>query len=444
MGKQKKRIIFIAITNIFTLLILLLMPGCNGEEVTPEFPRPNPAMASASPVILSGDVYNSQSSAKLDGATVDIYGSDGSKLTSVFSGANGKFSYDISNAGEASYKLVTTASGYGSSFKTVAADVTNKSIKSVSIPIDKLESVSGIIHPVGNDLISITSKESKDNQMLTLQSPAEAVTQNTSVQLAIIPVNNVATPQNSSGSTCLCVGGITPAGITFSKPLVLTFPLPYKNDAGSQLVLYEYVNNAWQPTSSIATVDNSGYLASANISNTGTFALFDNTLLSGNVTLDKNSKVSEQRSFTFSSGTLEAELPGVITYQTSSQNIITEAPSDEWIFNTLAQRFGADFSIVSAPGSFPESITFNVAWPGAAGNPYKANADGSGNINRPGESGSWSLKVVFESYSETFANVELNNPGHWQITVNGSISNWKVAQTVWVWTSHDQGAVIEY
>jgi hypothetical protein len=240
------------------------------------------------------------------------------------------------------------------------------------------------------------------------------------------------------------VASLLPAGVTFASPITLSFPLPYKFKANDQVSLAELVNNVWQVSTVKAVVDATGYTATVNVSKTGQYSLQDNTSVSGTVTMHKAGGVLEERSFTFTSGILKVELPGVLTYTRTSTNVITEVPSDEWIFNTLAQRFGARFAAAGGPGATPVTVAFNVAWPGPTANPNKLNADGSGNVYRPFESGSWSIKVTYESYTDQFANAVLDNPGYWQVTVTGSMNNWREKSRVWVWTAHNQGGVFEY
>ena len=439
--KSKKTSSTMILFFVFTLFIII---SCESSETGPVVNRANPAAAAAQALILSGDVIDAQSSAGLSGATVRILKTDGTLITSLVAGSSGDFSYDISNVNEETLKVTATASGYGSTFALTKVDLTNKITKVVSIPLDKIQSTQVTVTSDGGSSTA-TSTESKGGYSVTLSVPSGAVSQSTSMQLAQLPVNNVDALQNASSNAIASVVNLQPDGISFAKAVKLTFPLPYKMNANDQLPLYKYVNSTWQTTGIYAIVDNTGYLAIAEITSTGEYSLVDNTKIAGTVeSVFKTKEITEERSYSFSSGTLSVELPATMTFTRASQNVITEVPTDEWIFNTLAQLYGMNFMLASGPGSIPQTAKFQIAWPGAEGNPYKQNSDGSGNINRPDESGDWSLKIVFESYSETFANVTLDNSGYWQVTVNGTVSNWREKDRVWVWTAHNQGGVFEY
>ncbi len=440
------------LTSLFTLTILvaalLVVTSCDSSETGPVVTRPNPPSSPAQPLILAGNVVDSKSSAGLNGATVEILKTDGSKVTTLTAGSNGSFSYDISNVNAEDLKVTATANGYGFSFVNTKVNLVNKLARAVTVPLDKIEATQVNVSTSGGTA-TISSTES--SQQVSIVFPAGAVTQNTSLQMAQVPVNNAVLPQNANQNAQVGIVNLQPANISFAAPVKLTFPMPYKFLAGDQIPLMELVSGVWQNTGLVAVVDNSGYLASVDISKTGQYALMDNTNISGTVAslsqkdgLKKVSEATEERTSVFSSGTLSVELPGNITFTRNATNVITEAPTDEWIFNNLAQRYGAVFTLASGPGSIPNTVKFSVPWPGAAGNPYKQNADGSGNINRPNESGDWSLKVIFEDFTEGFSNVDLNNPGYWNVNVSGTIRNWREKQRVWVWTVHDQGIVIEY
>ncbi len=439
------------LTSLFTLTIfvaaLLVVTSCDTSETGPVVTRPNPPSAPTQPLILSGNVVDSKSSAGLNGATVEILKLDGSKVTTLTAGSNGSFSYDITNVNSEDLRVTAAASGYGFSFVTTKVDIVNKVARKVSIPLDRIAATQVTVTTSGGTATT-ASTESKASQPVTMTVPAGAVTQSTAIQLSQVPVNNAPLPQNANQNTQVGVVNLQPANISFAQPVTLTFPLPYKFLAGDQIPLMELVNGTWQNTGLFAVVDNSGYLANVNISKTAEYALLDNTNISGSVnnlfSLKKVSEATEERNFTFTSGTLAVELPGNISFTRNATNVITEAPTDEWIFNNLAQRYGATFTLASGPGAIPNTVSFSVPWPGAAGNPYKQNADGSGNINRPNESGDWSLKVVFEDFTEEFSNIDLNNPGYWTVNVTGTVRNWREKSRVWVWTVHDQGIVIEY
>ncbi len=443
---MKNRIFrLLTVMALFTAVIFGMnyLSGCK-SSIVDDNSRPNPPSAPASPITISGNVKDAKTGAGLTGASVDILKTDGTKIATVVSGASGAFSYDLSSVTATSLKLSASATGYGYAFTIAQLDTAKKTAPVVMIPLDQVISTPVVVTTGGGTLSSATHTESKNSQPITITVPPGAVTQNTNIQMAALQVNNVPAPQNSNSTAQVGVASLSPQGVSFSAPVKLTFPLPYKFKPNDQITIHEMINGSWQSTSLTATVDNSGYIASVNISKTGQFALLDNTTVSGSVTIHKTSAPLEERTFKFSSGVLKVELPAVLTYTRIAQNVITEVPTDEWIFNTLGQRYGARFATAGGPGSTPSTVAFNVSWPGPAANPNKLNPDGSGNKYRPTESGDWSLKIIYESYTDNFASVQLNNPGYWQVTVSGSLVNWREKQRVWVWTAHNQGGVFEY
>ncbi|MBI5808671.1 MAG: hypothetical protein HZA74_09735, partial [Ignavibacteriales bacterium] len=230
-------------------------------------------------------------------------------------------------------------------------------------------------------------------------------------------------------------------------------PLPYEFNPGDQIPLQELVNNSWVSSNLSATVDNTLTIANVNITKTAQYALLDNTTVSGSVSgsiisSDNNSvtltlnKVLDTRQYTFSSGTLNiTDLTGSRVWTvTKTKKGIRNLPGDVWVVNTFRQRFGADrfvgFTGISSTTTFP--VLFSVPWPGIP--PKAATPDGAGNVDYPGQTGSWSVRVTVTSTSTTTINVSLEN-NFWKITVTAITNSWVISQKEWIWTGHNQGAV---
>lgn len=444
---------------VFSFLIVLVgtfvFTGCESSRVAPEVGRPNPPAEPAQPLVLTGTVVNSSTNSPVSGATVDIYKTDATKVATVATNGSGVFSYDISALNVTSLKITATASGYGSSFVMANVSVANQTADVVTIALDKLVSVALTVTPNGGTG-STTNTESKTSTPLSVNIPAGAVTSNTAITFSSVPVNNVPPPPASGSNTQVGVVSLQPTGITFAKAVELTFPLPYKFKPNDLIPLVKLVNGAWVTANLNAVVDATGYVAKVSVTETNQYALLDNTKITGTVSQSlsnyddlvfagpvKASKILADQSFTFSSGTLPVNLPGSVEVARAGTNVITEVPTDNWIFNTLAQRYGSEFKY-TGPGTYNFTFKTNVAWPGASANPYKLNADGSGNVNRPTESGDWSLKVTYSSTRSEIVNIVLNNTGYWTITILIVENSWKESSRKWVWTAHNQGAVFEY
>jgi hypothetical protein len=444
MNYQLKNTLSLLMVPVILAASLILLVSCKSEEIVADYPTANPGSSPTASLLLYGNIIDSKTTNGISGAVVTIMKEDGTKLTTALTGSAGTFSFDVSTLGVSTFKVQATATGYGNTFVKSNVDLVNRISSTVKIPLDQLQAATSTITPNTGASVSTSSSESKSSQSVALNIPPLAVTQNTSIQLYSIPVNNATVPSDQTNTSQIGVVNISPNGINLAVSSQITIPLPYQMRPNDQVSLMELSGSTWQATGIKGVVDNTGLAAIATISKTGYYAFTDNTKLTGSVTSYKKNDVADQRSFSFNSGVLQAELPGTFNYTVTSSNVSTGAPTYEWIFNTLAQRYGANFKTLSAPGSMPTTIVFNIAWPGAEGNPYKANSDGSGNINRPNESGDWSLKIIFESVQVTFANVVLDNPGYWTVTVNGTINTWKELQRIWVWTAHNQGSIYEY
>lgn len=450
MKKNKNTSVIFAFPLILLLVSSLLLSSCESSRVGPELPAPNPPAPPAQPLVLKGTVVDSKTSATVSSATVQVLKQDGSTVTTLTTDASGAFSYDITTLNQAVLKVTATKTGYGSAFVYATIDLVNKSAPIVSVPLDKIQTTSINLTPSGGSA-TVPSNESVSGQSITLTVPANAVTQNVTLTAAQVPVNNVPPPTNSSTTAQVGVTNLQPAGITFAQPVKLSFPLPYQFNPGDQIPLQELVNNNWVNSNLTATVDNTGLIANVNITKTAQYALLDNTAVSGtvsgsiissdnkSVTFSLN-KILETRQYSFSSGFLFiTDLTGSRIWtvtRTQKQSL----PSSSWWTNVLRQFFGsgifAGFTGSSSTTTFP--VQFSVPWPGIP--PKAATSDGAGNVDYPGQTGSWSVRVTVTSTSTTTVNVVMEN-SYWKITTTAITNSWQITQKEWIWTGHNQGAV---
>ncbi len=452
MKKNKNTSVLFVVACLFFLVGSLLLSSCESSRVGPELPTPNPPAPPAQPLVLKGSVVDSKTGGAVSGATVQVLKQDGSTVTTLATDATGAFSYDITTLNQSVLKVTATASGYGFSFVYATIDLVNKAAQVVAIPLDKIQTTAINLTPTGGTA-TVPSNESVSGQGVTITVPPNAVTQNTAVTAAQVSVNNVPPPTNSASTTQVGVTNLQPAGITFAQPVKLSFPLPYEFNPGDQISLQELVNNNWTSANLNAAVDNTGLIANVNITKTAQYALTDNTVVSGSVSgsiisSDNNSvtltlnKVLDTRQYTFSSGTLNiTDLTGSRVWTvTKTKKGIRNLPGDVWVVNTFRQRFGADrfvgFTGISSTTTFP--VPYIVPWPGIP--PKAATPDGAGNVDYPGQSGNWSVRVTVTSTSTTTVNISIEN-NFWKITVTAITNSWVISQKEWIWTGHNQGAV---
>ncbi len=452
MKKNKNTSVLFVVSFLFLLIGSLLLYSCESSRVGPQLPTPNPPAPPAQPLVLKGTVVDSKTGGAVSGATVQVLKQDGSTVTTLATDATGAFSYDITTLNQSVLKVTATAAGYGFAFVYATIDLVNKAAQIVAIPLDKIQTTAINLTPAGGSA-TVPSGESVSGQGVTITVPPNAVTQNTTVTASQVNVNNVPPPTNSATTTQVGVTNLQPPGITFAQPVRLSFPLPYEFNPADAVPLQELVNNIWTSANLNAVVDNTGLIANVNITKTAQYALTDNTVVSGSVSgsiisSDNNSvtfslsKILETRQYTFSSGTLNiTDLTGSRVWTvTKTQKGARKLPSDVWVANTFRQRFGVGgfvgFTGISSTTTFP--VLFSVPWTGIP--PKAATPDGAGNVDYPGQSGSWSVRVTVTSTSTTTVNISIEN-NSWRITVTAITNSWQITQKEWIWTGHNQGAV---
>ncbi len=455
MKKNKNTSVLFVVACLFFLVGSFLLSGCESSRVGPDLPTPNPPAPPAQPLVLKGSVVDSKTGGAVSGATVQMLKQDGTTVTTIATDATGNFSYDITTLNLAVLKITATATGFGFSFVYATVDLVNKAVQTVAIPLDKIQTTAVNLTPAGGTVTIPTNNESVSGQGVTIVVPANAVTQNVTVAASQVSVNNVPPPLNSAASTQVGVTNLTPAGIIFAQPVRLSIPLPYEMNTGDLLPIQELVNNNWVSSSLSATVDNTFTTANVNVTKTAQYALTDNTVISGTVSgsIISNddgsktfslSKVLETKEYGFSSGTLNiTDLTGSRVWTvTKTKKGIRNLPADPWWINQLRQRYGASlfvgFTGLSSTTTFP--VPFYVPWPGIP--PKAATPDGAGNIDYPGVTGSWSVRVTVTSTSASLFNppAKIEN-AFWLIQVTSVTNSWVISKKEWVWTGHNQGAV---
>ncbi len=444
----------------FVVLIAggIFMSGCESSRIGPTVPAPNPSSPTPPPLLLTGNVVDSKTSSIISGASVQISRQDGTSVATVVTDNRGVFSYDISTVNQALLKVTATAAGYGTAFMYDKIDLVNRSSVVLSIPLDKLTTTPVTVTNSSGGNGTTSSTESKNiNQQVTITVPAGSVASNTTLQLNQIPVNNVPPPSNAANTTQVGVANLQPVGITFAKPVLLSFPLPYQFKPGDQIPLNILVNGTWQSASLNATVDNTGYLANVNITQTNEYSLLDNSKITGGVTrsivpfndksysprLLKAADILDTRDVTLTTPSTTISLPVSSTVTVSYTNVLTSTPSGEWLFNVLAQTYGDAFLAFSGPGTQTSSATEVLNWPSEA-NPNALNqSTGTGNKKYPNDFGSWSVVFHLASTTLNWANVVITSP-YWTATIIGIADVWNITGADWVWTGHDQGGIYPF
>lgn len=450
MNNKKTTNIYRVVSFLFVLVASVLLSSCESSRVGPDVGKPNVGTPPEQPLVLNGNVVDSKTSGSVPGATVQILRQDGTLIVPLSADASGNFSYDVSTVNQAVLKVTATASGYGYSFVFAKVDLVNKATQNVTVPLDKIQATAVNLTPTGGTA-NIPNTESKTGQPVSIAVPAAAVSQNTTVQVSAVTVNNVPPPTNATNNAQAAVANLQPVGVTFSKPVVLSFSLPYQFKAGDLIPLVEFSNNNWQASTSNATVDAGGYIANVNISKTAQYALLDNTKVTGAISssvvkvesnssaLKKVSQILTPRVYNFSGGTLNISLPASYVVTQTFSNVITTTPGDKWLWNTLAQRFGAALAGFAGAGTYPYTYKESVPWPGIPPNAADP-ATGAGNKDFPGNTGSWSVRVTVDNDTQSAGSVSVVNP-YWTATITVTNNTYKITSKQWIWTGHNQGEI---
>ena len=445
---------------VFSFVLLLagsfFLNGCESSRVGPEVVVNTPPPAPA-PLVLQGSVYNSKTGLGVANATVGIYKLDGTTISTVATAGDGSFNYDVSNLTNTSYKVTATASGFGLAFINAKVNPTTRTADIVQIPLDPIVTTVIGLTPAGGTAAGTTNTESKSGAQATLTVPPNAVTTNTQITLSTPQVNNVPPPAAATTTAQVGVTNLTPAGVTFAKPVTLTFPLPYQFKAGDAVPVAELVNGAWQASTATSVVDNAGYTSTLTLSKTGQYSLLDNVKISGSTSTSIHSGNNEQASYppmlkatntldtrtlTLTGSNIVPVLPVTTVWTKAITNQLLDPPTDEWIFNTLTQRYGVAFALAAGSGTQTINTPYLITWPGVPA-ALTVGGSGSGNAEFPNDTGNWSLILVYETFTTQLANVVIENSGKWTVTVTGVKTEWReqAGSRQWKWTGHNQGKI---
>jgi hypothetical protein len=454
MNRSNTSSVFRILAFLTIIISGMFISSCESSRIGPTVPTPNPESPTPPALLITGNVVDSKAGSTVTSANVSISKQDGTAIATVVTDNTGAFSYDISNVNQSVLKVAASATGFGSSFVYANVDLTNRSVNYISVPIDKLTATAVTLTSSGGST-TLSSTESKTSQPLTITVPQGSVTTNTSLQVMQVPVNNVPPPTNAGNTTQVGIASLLPAGITFAKPVTLSFPLPYQFKAGDQIQLNSLTtNNTWQNTNLTATVDNSGYIANVNITQTNQYSLLDNTSITGSVTsslvsskdnldskvLLKTSEILDTRSVTLTGSTTTTSLPVTATLAITFSNVQTSEAGFQWLLDVLQQTYGNLFLKFTGNGSVNYNVQKVLNWPSTS-NPNALNqSTGQGNLQYPNDTGSWSVVFNLASSTNTWCDLTIRS-AYWTAHVVGTTTAWSISSRNWVWTGHNQGTV---
>src|SRR5213594_2109396 len=209
--------------------------------------------------------------------------------------------------------------------------------------------------------------------------PSMALKSNSSIKVEPISVSGL--PLVSGGLQPISAVEATPAGTQFQIPVRLTFPVNANLDPGTKipLVIFDPQTLTYQPTEFVATVDNSGRTASAEVTHftqyvasvAGTLLTISNitpsTVKAGDtITITGNSFCSArpQNSVTFA-GANNTSIQGSVL-SISSASIQAQVPSGAVsgpVIVDSCQKTSTGYSItVFSPNPAPGTISLSLSW----------------------------------------------------------------------------------
>src|SRR5436309_520676 len=209
--------------------------------------------------------------------------------------------------------------------------------------------------------------------------PSQALTSDSSIKVEPISVTDL--PIVSGGQQPISAVEATPAGTQFQIPVRLTFPVNAHLDPGTKipLVIFDPQTRTYQPTEFVATVDNSGRTASAEVTHftqyvasvAGTLLTISNitpsTVKAGDtITITGNSFCGSrpQTSVTFA-GANNTSIQGSVL-SISSASIQAQVPSGAVsgpVIVDSCQKTSTGYSItVFSPNPAPGTISLSLSW----------------------------------------------------------------------------------
>jgi len=115
----------------------------------------------------------------------------------------------------------------------------------------------------------------EEGDVIRVEFPPGAV--NSDTEVSITHLQGVQVPSYPpKGRLSIATAMFHPAGVTFSKPVMITIPLPQQMTPGVEMPMFSYdgiLNLEWQDTGIKASVDDDGLTASMEVTRFGTFSI---------------------------------------------------------------------------------------------------------------------------------------------------------------------------
>ncbi len=433
--KKTKDYLLKVLSNFLLIAVLVSIASCETSRVSPVTPRPNPPASSNQPLILSGYVRDVSSRSAITGVTVNLFKTDGiTPITTLSTSSNGNYQYNATDYTESVIVVKAHKDGYGFKGTSASIDKTGNTVYVEDILLEKLQGTSTTVTQATGGQVDNANNESLSNQPLNVQVPPNAVSQNTQITVASIPVTQIPTSTNAN-QQIQTAGSFEPTGTQFSTPVTITFPLPSKQAVGKTFPLLQLdpSTSVYSNSGFTATVDATGTQASAQVTHFTIYALEDNGTLNVPDVGTKGSSVDEYV-FTIENGdptqTVTKSVTTSITISGSSGEV-----SSGFSSSVVAQKL----NITIGDKDAEISASYNIR----NEHPEYINSEGlTYNPDAPNESGDWVKTVTWNKYNYTRSGSASggSDPNGWTRNVSVQEQHWEKTSKVWTWRPHNQGS----
>ncbi|MBX3008894.1 MAG: hypothetical protein KF816_12805 [Melioribacteraceae bacterium] len=449
---KNKRTTYFGVVLTLLLSGFLFLQGCESSRVGPDIPRPNPPAppAAPSPILLTGQVLDSQSGAGIGKAQVALTTIAGVAITSTESNSAGTYTFDVSERTETQLNVNVVAPGYGVTSRVATIDKAGRLAFVAPATLSKLQAITvAVTAASGGTATTPVTQQSENSTPVTLSIPPAAVSGTTNISVAPVPVINTPPAANPATSNDVSTASLTPAGITFLKPVDLSFPLPYPLPQGTTIPVLRLNTgtNRWETTTLNATVNASTIAAIVQITQTGEYGLLGSvglteqaagSYVSGDLSikveeLQKSTSPEAERIITFKgAGTQTISLPFSVTRTLTQQTGVNV--SDNFLRNLKEKILKTTFTQTNVPYTF--------SFPG-----FPAAYIRNGvqfNPNNPNEAGEWEYRVyMIDRVTSRIVNIQ--HVGIFTRIFRVEMRTWErdAARTGWYWIAHNQGGVAQ-
>ncbi|MGK9476554.1 hypothetical protein [Melioribacter sp. OK-6-Me] len=437
----KKSLFASIILSIFLVFALIAYTGCEGTKTEPIVNAPPTPVEPTAPLVLNGYVKDAVTLGGIQGATVILANESGEILTTLATDNTGNYQYDVSNVPGAKLKVSAVAASYGAKKVTATIDKNNYIAQVPTAYLIKLKSVTKSVSATNGGQVGTTTTEAVTTKQVSVDVPAGALSSDTQISVAPITSNNVVPLPATSNKVITAAANFEPTGITFAKPVTVSFPLPYISTPGKALSVYRLNPSTleWE-VKGTATVDAEGTSASTQITGFSSWTVADNGTFSISSVNTNEPDANEQ--VVAKGNTISHSYTPILNITPLSGTV-----SESWVRNLISQidvfgdydlRYDENGNILAV------TISYTASPQPALPDEYQDDLDGDGtrdhyNPEFPTQRGTWVWSAVVQRFKVVVTGTL--NAGETSARITANLKVYKKVRDQWVWVpKHDQGA----